>query len=198
MTATAPASWGEPTLEPTGGQTVGPFFRFGVEYERMNEVAFPHSPGAIVLTGTVYDGEGAPIPDAIIEIFGADTDGSVPDARGSLRRDGFTFTGFGRTMTEDDGRYHFWTRNPGATPGPDGRPRAPFIAAVVFARGLPDKLHTRIYLPEDDELRASDPFLQGLTDAERASVTAERTADGYLRHDIHLQGERETAFIAFR
>lgn len=183
---------GEKILEPTAGQTVGPFFAFGLEYERMNEVAFPHSPGAIVLTGTVYDGAGAPIPDAVIEIFGADTDGSIPDARGALRRDGFSFTGFGRTMTTDDGRYHFWTRNPGPIGG-----RAPFIAAIVYARGLPDKLHTRIYLPEHNELRAADPFLAGLTDAERASLTATRTPEGYLRHDIHLQGDKETVFIAF-
>jgi protocatechuate 3,4-dioxygenase alpha subunit len=183
---------GEKVLEPTAGQTVGPFFAFGLEYARMNEVAFPHSPGAIVLSGTVYDGAGAPIPDAVIEIFGADIDGSIPDARGSLKRDGFSFTGFGRTMTTDDGRYHFWTRNPGPIGG-----RAPFIAAVVFARGLPDKLHTRIYLPEHDELRAADPFLSGLSEAERASLTATRTSDGYLRHDIHLQGEKETVFLEF-
>jgi protocatechuate 3,4-dioxygenase alpha subunit len=185
-------SLGDKTLEPTAGQTIGPFFAFGLAYEGMNEVAFPHSPGAIVLSGTIYDGEGAPIPDAVIEIFGADTDGSVPDARGTLHRDGYSFTGFGRAMTTDDGRFHFWTRNPGPVGG-----RAPFIAAVVYARGLPDKLHTRIYLPEHDELRAADPFLSQLSDEERASVTATRTPDGYLRHDIHLQGEKETAFIVF-
>lgn len=183
---------GEKTLEPTAGQTVGPFFAFGLEYDRMHQVAFPHSPGAIVLSGAIYDGAGAPIPDAVIEIFGADSDGTVPDARGSLRRDGHTFTGFGRATTSDDGRFHFWTRDPGPVGG-----RAPFFAAVVFARGLPDKLHTRIYLPEHEDLRAADPFLASLTDAERASLTATRTADGYLRHDIHLQGEKETAFIAF-
>lgn len=182
----------EKVLEPTGGQTVGPFFMFGLEYERMNEVAFPHSPGAIVLSGTVYDGAGAPIPDAVIEIFGADSDGTVPDARGSLHRDGFTFTGFGRTMTTDDGRYHFWTRNPGSIDG-----KAPFIAAIVYARGLPDKLHTRIYLPEDEERLAADAFLSQLSADERASLIATRTPEGYLRHDIHLQGDKETVFIAF-
>lgn len=190
---------GDKSLEPTAGQTIGPFFKFGLAYERMNEVAFPHSPGAVALTGGVYDGAGAPIPDAVIEIFGADSDGTVPTARGALHRDGFSFTGFGRAMTTDDGRYHFWTRDPGVTAAVPGRqPSAPFFAAVVYARGLPDKLHTRIYLPEHEELRAGDPFLSGLTDDERASLIATRTPDGYLRHDIHLQGERETAFIAFR
>ncbi|GAA3670376.1 protocatechuate 3,4-dioxygenase subunit alpha [Microbacterium marinilacus] len=188
----------ERILEPTAGQTIGPFFKFGLEYDRMSEVAFPHSPGAIVLSGTVYDGAGAPIPDSVVEIFGADSDGTVPTARGSLHRDGHTFTGFGRTMTTDDGVYHFWTRDPGPVEGPDGRTGAPFIAAVIYARGLPDKLHTRIYLPEHEDLRAADPFLSGLTEEERASLIATRTPEGYLRHDIHLQGDKETAFIAFR
>ena len=77
-------------LPPTAGQTVGPFFKFGLEFEGMAQVAFPHSPGAIVLGGSVLDGNGTPIPDAVVEIFGADADGSVPRARGSLRRDGHT------------------------------------------------------------------------------------------------------------
>ncbi|GGH49233.1 protocatechuate 3,4-dioxygenase subunit alpha [Microbacterium album] len=182
----------EKVLEPTPGQTIGPFFKFGLEYPHMHEVAFPHSPGAIVLTGVVYDGDGQPIPDSVVEIFGADTDGSIPDARGTLHRDGHTFTGFGRSMTTDEGRYEFWTRNPGPVGG-----KAPFFAAVVYARGLPDKLHTRIYLPEHEELRETDPFLAQLTEEERATVIATRTPEGYLRHDIHLQGEKETAFVAF-
>ena len=134
----------EKTHLATPGQTVGPFFAFGLEYPKMHEVVFPHCPGAIVLGGTVYDGAGQPIPDALIEIWGADADGTVPRARGAFRRDDHTFTGFGRAATTDDGHYEFWTRNPGSVGG-----EAPFFAAIVFARGLPDKLHTRIYLPED-------------------------------------------------
>ena len=140
----------ETRLEPTPGQTIGPFFAFGLNYPKMHEVAFPHSPGAIVLGGTVYDGSGAPIPDAIVEIWGADSDG-----------------------------------------------KAPFFAVVVFARGLPNKLHTRIYLPEDEALLAADPLLADLSADERATLVATRTPDGYLRHDIRLQGEKETVFLAF-
>jgi len=183
----------EKTLEPTAGQTIGPFFRFGLEYPHMNEVAFPHSPGAIVLKGTVYDGDGAPIPDALVEIFGADADGSVSRARSSLARDGFSFTGFGRCMTTDEGGYHFWTRNPGATD--EGKP--PFFAAIVFARGLPNKLHTRIYLPEAIAAGQTDALLDSLGEAERATLVATRTEDGYLQHDIHLQGGKETVFLAY-
>lgn len=180
------------THRATPGQTVGPFFAYGVEYPKMHEVAFPHSPGAILLAGTVRDGAGDPIPDAFIEIFGADADGSVPRARGAFRRDDHTFTGFGRAFTDDEGRYEFWTRNPGSS-----GTRAPFFAAIVYARGLPDKLHTRIYLPEDTAALDADPLLASLSSAERATLVATRTADGWLQHDIRLQGERETVFLVY-
>ncbi len=67
----------------------------------------------------------------------------------------------------------------------------------MFARGLPDKLHTRIYVPGDDAALAADPLLSSLDEAERASLVATRTPDGYLSHDIRLQGENETVFLAF-
>ena len=180
------------THRATGGQTVGPFFAYGVEYEKMHQVVFPHSPGSILLGGTVYDGAGNPIPDAFVEIWGADEDGTISRERGAFRRDDHTFTGFGRAFTNDDGHYEFWTRNPGA----EGS-KAPFFAAIVYARGLPDKLHTRIYLPENTDALAADPLLSSLDDAERASLIATRTPDGSLHHDIRLQGEKETVFLAF-
>lgn len=192
LNETARTAQPEKVLEPSPGQTIGPFFAFGLEYPKMSEVAFPHSPGSIVLSGTIYDGAGAPIPDACIEVWGADSDGRVSRGRGSRRRDDHTFTGFGRSFTTDEGGYQFWTRNPGAASG-----KAPFFAAVVFARGLPNKLHTRIYLPENEELLEADPLLSSLSLAERATLVATRTPEGYLRHDIHLQGEKETVFLAF-
>jgi protocatechuate 3,4-dioxygenase alpha subunit len=182
----------EKILPPTPGQTVGPFFAFGISYPHMHEVVHPHSPGAIVLEGTVYDGAGQPIPDAVVEVWGADSDGAISRSRGSLRRDGHTFTGFGRADTDDDGHYEFWTRNPGSIDG-----KAPFFAVIVFARGLPDKLHTRIYLPDDESALAADPLLQSLDADERVTLIATRTPDGGLRHDIRLQGEKETVFLAF-
>ena len=180
------------THEPTSGQTIGPFFAFGLNYPKMHEVAFPHSPGAIVLEGRVYDGAGNPIPDACVEIWGADSDGSLPRGRGSRKRDDHTFTGFGRSHTNDEGHFEFWTRDPGSVDG-----EAPFFAALVFARGLPNKLHTRIYLPEDDERLAADPLLSSLDEDERATLVATRGADGSLHFDIRLQGERETVFLTF-
>lgn len=180
------------THEATPGQTVGPFFAYGTTFPKKHEVAFPHSPGAIVLSGTVYDGAGNPIPDSMIEIFAADSDGSVSRARGTFKRDDHTFTGFGRAFTSDEGHYEFWTRNPGSVDG-----EAPFFAAIVYARGLPDKLHTRIYLPENDELLSADSLLSSLTADERATLVATRTPEGYLSHDIYLQGEKETVFLAY-
>ncbi len=180
------------THRPTPGQTVGPFFAYGVEFPKMHQVAFPHSPGAIVLSGTVFDGAGAPIPDAFVEIWGADADGALPRSRGSFRRDDHTFTGFGRAFTTDEGHFEFWTRNPGAAPG-----RPAFFAAIVYARGLPDKLHTRIYLPDDTAALAADPFLASLPEDERRTLIATRTADGNLTHDIRLQGDDETVFLVF-
>lgn len=180
------------THDATGGQTVGPFFAFGLDFPKKHEIVFPHSRGAIVLGGTVSDGAGAPIPDSVIEIFGATPEGTVPTARGSLRRDDHTFTGFGRASTTDEGRYEFWTLNPGPIDG-----RAPFFAVIVFARGLPDKLHTRIYLPEHEELIAADPLLSSLSPDDRATLIATRLPDGSLQHDIRLQGEKETVFLEF-
>jgi protocatechuate 3,4-dioxygenase alpha subunit len=171
-------------LLPTPGQTVGPFFRYGLEFDGGAELVPPQSPGAIRVTGTVFDGAGDPVPDALVEIWQADAAGSILSREGSLHRDGHTFTGFGRAHVSDQGVYEFWTVNPAA----------PFISVVVFARGLMDRLHTRIYLPE----AADDAFLASLSPGERATVVATRTPDGGLHHDIRLQGDGETVFLAFR
>lgn len=176
----------------TPGQTVGPFFAYGLEFPAMHEVAFPHSPGAIVLEGTLSDGAGDPISDGLVEIWSADGGGDVHRGRGAFRRDGHSFTGFGRAFTDDDGRFEFWTRNPGAAEG-----KAPFFAVIIYARGLPDKLHTRIYLPEDEAALARDPLLSSLDVEERETLVARRTPGGGLRHDIRLQGETETVFLVF-
>lgn len=179
-------------LSPTPGQTVGPFFGYGMPYPGGPELVVPYSPGAIVVHGRVLDGAGDPVPDAQLELWQADASGRVPHAAGSLHRDGITFTGFGRAETDVEGAYRFWTVNPGPIDG-----GAPFLAVIVFARGLQDKLHTRIYLPEDAAALASDPLLASLEPDERDTLIAERTREGWLRHDIRLQGERETVFLAF-
>lgn len=180
-------------LTPTPGQTVGPFFGYALPFEKDNELLAPGSAGSIRLHGTVTDGAGEPVPDAALEIWQPAADGSIVAESGSLVRDGYTFTGWGRTSTGNTGKFTFTTVNPGATTPSS----APFIAVVVFARGLMNRLFTRVYLPENAEVLANDALLASLPEDRRATLLAEREPDGGLRWDVHMQGEGETVFLAF-
>ena len=179
---------------PTPGQTVGPFFGYALPYEGGPELVPAHHPRAVLLTGTVYDGAGEPIPDAVVELWQPDENGDIPSTRGSLHRDGHSFTGFGRSATNLDGVFQFWTLEPGALPGSSS---VPFFSVLVFARGLTDKLHSRIYLPAPADALAADPLLSCLPAGRRTTLIACREPDGSLRHDFHLQGEDETVFLDF-
>jgi protocatechuate 3,4-dioxygenase alpha subunit len=180
------------TLAPTPGQTVGPFYGYALPYPGDNELVPLGRPDAIRLRGTVYDGAGAPVPDALLEIWQPDADGSVAQAEGSLRRDGYTFTGWGRTAVDDNGQYTFTTVPPGPTePG-----AAPFFAMTVFARGLLNRLFTRVYLPLDEAALAADPLLGSLPEDRRSTLVAVRDEHGYT-FDLRLQGEDETVFLQF-
>jgi protocatechuate 3,4-dioxygenase, alpha subunit len=177
----------------TPGQTVGPFYGYALPYEKDRELLAPGSPGSIRLQGTVYDGAGHPIPDAILEIWQPDSEGNIVSRTGSLVRDGYTFTGWGRSAVGNSGVYTFTTVNPGPTkPG-----AAAFISVAVFARGLMNRLFTRIYLPENEEALAKDPLLASLDPERRKTLIARRDADGGLTFDIRLQGEGETVFLDF-
>jgi protocatechuate 3,4-dioxygenase alpha subunit len=178
-------------LPPTPGQTVGPFYGFALPYDGGGDLVPADHPGAVRLHGTVRDGHGDPVPDALLEIWQADTDGLVPQRQGSLRRDDVTFTGWGRAATDDAGRYTFTTVEPGAT----GDGRAPFIAMTVLARGLMNRLFTRVYLPGPAAL-ASDALLGSLPDARRETLVARRDDDGLL-FDVTLQGNGETVFLRY-
>jgi protocatechuate 3,4-dioxygenase alpha subunit len=174
------------------GQTVGPFFHLGLAYPQMNELVPPGNPRAVRLHGRVTDGAGAPVPDAVIEIWQADPRGHIVRQAGSLRRDGWTFTGWGRAATDPDGFYSFATLEPGPTA--EGKPA--FFAVTVFARGLLDRLFTRAYLPDDADALAADPLLSAL-EPERRDTLIARRADQGLVFDIHLQGASETVFLAY-
>lgn len=179
-------------MNPTPGQTVGPFFGFALPYDDGPRLVDRAHSAAVRLHGRVFDGAGAPVPDALLEIWQPDSDGNVARTVGSLHRDGYTFTGWGRAATDNTGRYSFTTVTPGATePG-----RAPFIAMTVFARGLLDRLFTRVYLPDDDAALASDPVLTSVPAERRCTLIATRDADG-LVFDVVLQGERETVFLSY-
>jgi protocatechuate 3,4-dioxygenase, alpha subunit len=178
----------------TPGQTAGPFFGYALPYEGGANLVDRSSPGAVRLHGWLYDGAGDPVPDGLIEIWQTDEHGRVSTVPGSLQRDGYTFTGFGRAATDASGHYQFTTVKPGRRNDATG---PPFIAVVVFARGLLNKLHTRIYLPEHRHLFGADPLLASLDPARVQTLVASPEADGALRHDIRLQGERETVFLAY-
>jgi protocatechuate 3,4-dioxygenase alpha subunit len=180
-------------LVPTAGQTIGPFYGFALSYERDHELVPPATPGAVRLHGTVYDGNGTPVPDSMVEIRQADPAGNVPTAEGSIRRDGTAFTGWARCAADSAGRYSFTTLEP----GPTAEGAAPFIAVTVFARGLLNRLFTRAYLPGDEQRLTGDRFLASLDGDRRDTLLAAREDDGSLRFDIHLQGERETVFLTF-
>jgi protocatechuate 3,4-dioxygenase alpha subunit len=182
----------------TPGQTVGPYLHLGLTYPGDNQLVSDRQAGAIRLHGTVYDGVGDAVPDALVELWQPGPDGRVVRQAGSLRRDvgvppacgGETFTGWGRCATDAAGHYGFSTLLPGAQAG-----RAAFFALTVFARGLLDRVFTRAYLPNGD--LAADNLLGNLDAARRKTLICTAETGGY-RFDIHLQGEHETVFLAYR
>lgn len=178
----------------TPAQTIGPFFGVALPTPAGPELVPEGCPGALVLSGTVYDGAGEPVPDALLEIWQADAAGRFPAGPEDLARaDPPGFTGFGRCPTDAAGGYWFRTIAPGPVPDPHGQPQAPHLDLVVFARGLLGRLVTRVYLPGPQTVL--DPVLASLADdAQRASLLARVDGDR-LRHDIRLQGQGETVFF---
>lgn len=188
----------------TPSATVGPFFLFGLLPSTRggsdlvgNDLVTPEVSGErIGIAGRVFDGDGAPVPDALIEIWQADAAGRYAAPADAPALPNATFRGFGRAATDAAGAYTFRTIRPGPVPGPQGRMQAPHILVNVFARGVLRQLVTRVYFA-DEPANASDPVL-ALVPAERRATllaTRENGADGAYRFDIHLQGERETVFF---
>jgi protocatechuate 3,4-dioxygenase alpha subunit len=182
----------------TPSQTIGPFFSFAlVDGPLRNELVPPESPGAIRIRGQVLDGAGEPVPDAMVEIWQANSAGRYAhpaDTRTELPLDA-GFTGFGRSGTEPEGWFEFVTVKPGRVPGPQGQLQAPHVSVGVFARGLLKRLVTRMYFPDEPKANADDPVLATI-DPEVGATLVARAEDGALRFDIHLQGDRQTAFFA--
>lgn len=180
-------------LHRTPGQTIGPFFGYALPYAGGPSLVQPGTPGAVQLTGRVRDADGMPVPDALLEIWQPDAAGRIVGRSGSLHRDGHTFTGFGRAGTDNEGRYSFTTLRPGPTaPG-----RAPFFAVVLFARGLLDRLVTRLYLPAPSAVLDADPLLTSLPGDRRGTLIADER-DGALHWDVWLSGPQETVFLTHR
>jgi protocatechuate 3,4-dioxygenase alpha subunit len=184
-------------LGTTPSSTVGPFLAIGLTWEDGPYVVAPDTPGAIRLRGTVYDGNGDVVPDAMVETWQADPEGGFDhpdDPRGAAAYPGFR--GFGRSQTVDGGEYSILTLKPGRVPDGEGGLQAPHIDVSVFARGILDRVVTRIYFADEAQANAEDVVLSSLPDdAARQTLIATPTDDGY-RLDIHLHGDRETVFFA--
>jgi protocatechuate 3,4-dioxygenase alpha subunit len=186
-----------PALSPS--QTVGPFLALGLPWPDGSEVVPAGTPGAIRISGRVFDGAGVPVPDAIVETWQADPDGRFAhpdDPRGAVAPALAGFRGFGRSATDPDGRYEITTVKPGPLPAPDGGQEAPHLDVSVFARGLLDRVVTRIYFPDEAAANAADPLLASLPPGRAATLVAEEAGPDELRFDIRLQGDGETVFLA--
>jgi protocatechuate 3,4-dioxygenase, alpha subunit len=183
-------------LQLTPSQTVGPYFAIGLTWEDGPFVVPEGTEGAIWIRGRVTDGEGEPVPDAVIETWQADPDGRFDHPDDPRGPSGSDFRAFGRTGTDAGGEFAILTLKPGPVPGPNGTMQAPHIDVSVFARGLLNRCVTRIYFADEAEANANDPVLAGVPEDRRATLVAERTGDGY-RLDVRLQGEDETVFFEF-
>jgi protocatechuate 3,4-dioxygenase, alpha subunit len=180
----------------TPSQTVGPYFAIGLPSEGGNLIVPEDAPGAIRITGTVYDGRGDVIPDHLIEFWQPDAEGRFADIYGYGEQSTLEgFHGFGRWGVEDgDGTYQMVTIKPGQVPGPNGKLQAPHIDVTLFARGMLNRVVTRVYFADEPEANALDQVLATVPAARRGTLLAEPTADGY-KFDIHLQGVGETVFF---
>ena len=191
--APAPASG----LALTPSQTVGPYLAIGLLWEDGPHVVPEGTPGGIWLRGRVLDGDGDPVVDALVETWQADPDGRFDhpdDPRGRMHRDD-GFRAFGRCATWPDGAWAIHTLKPGAVPAADGGMLAPHVDVSVFARGLLDRVVTRLYFADEAQANATDPVLAAVPEERRGTLLAQPTGDGY-RFDIRLRGEHETVFFA--
>lgn len=151
----------------------------------------------VTIRGTVYDGGGYALRDALVEIWQADDAGfynSPSETRGEADPN---FLGWGRSPGDmDTGEFVFETIKPGRVPFKDGRWMAPHITFWIVARGINIGLHTRMYFPEDEAANAEDPVLARIEHKDRIpTLIAKKEGDNTYRFDIRLQGEGETVFF---
>jgi protocatechuate 3,4-dioxygenase alpha subunit len=182
-------------LGTTPSATVGPYLAIGLTWPDGTWAAAEGTRGGFWIRGQVFDGAGDVVPDAMIETWQADPDGGFPspeDPRGAASYPGFR--GYARAQTVTGG-YEVFTLKPGRVPDGEGGLQAPHVDVSVFARGILDRVVTRIYFADEEQANAEDVVLRGLTGEQRATLLAQPSGDGYT-FDIHLQGERETVFFA--
>ena len=197
--AAATSGAGLARLDPTSTQTVGPFFENALLREPLNVLVRPETDGErIRIGGRLLDGDGTPVPDAIVEIWQANVHGRYnhPLDQRELPLDPH-FTGFGRCGTDADGRFWFETIKPGPVPFGAERTQAPHLSLTVAARGLLNHLATRLYFA-DNPANEDDPVLTRVPASRRATLLARREESAGIatyQLDIVLQGRGETVFF---
>ena len=184
--------------QPTTSQTVGPFFSIGLTRMKHDDLVSVGTSGErVIIEGRVLDGDGQPVPDAIIEIWQANSYGKYAHPEDQQDKPVEpSFSGYGRIPTDDDGKFRFTTIKPGPVPDLDGKLQAPHIVVSVFARGLLRRLVTRIYFP-DEPANAADFVLNLVEASRRETLIAKKIAgaSGTLKWDVVLQGPNETVFF---
>jgi len=181
----------------TPSQTVGPYFAIGLPWPEGPHAVAEGTANAITISGTIYDGAGVPIPDFLLETWQADPEGRFNDLHGyGGGSDMPGFRGFARYGVESgDGRFDIITVKPGTLSDPTGTPMAPHLAVTLMARGMLNRVVTRIYFGDEEEANAADPILARVP-ADRRHTLIAQPEDGGYRLDIRLQGPGETVFFA--
>lgn len=188
----------------TPSQTVGPYFAYGLTGSQYlydfnqpfdDVLALEHAKGEhIVLEGVVHDGDGKPIPDAMIEISQPDAAGNYPQSVADAQATGFRAFGRMGTGTDAQNRFVFSTVKPGASSAGE----APHINLIVLMRGMLLHAFTRVYFSDEAAANAKDAVLQSVPAERRGTLVAQRgTAGGRVvyRLDIRMQGPQETVFF---
>ncbi len=179
-------------------QTVGPFFSIGLCTAIKEDLVGSDTAGErVTIEGRVLDGDGKPVPDAILEIWQANSYGKYAHPEDQQDKPvEASFAGYGRIPTNDEGKFRFTTIKPGQVPDLDGKLQAPHIVVSVFARGLLRRLVTRIYFP-DEPANAADFALNLVEPSRRETLIAKKVSgvSGAFKWDVILQGSGETAFF---
>jgi len=192
----------------SASQTIGPYFAYcltpepwGKEGITSNQLAAADTAGEhIRILGRMLDGVGAPVGDALVELWQANAAGRYrhpADDRAEVPLDD-GFTGFGRCMTDDEGGFSFLTVKPGRVPGRGNQVQAPHVSLILQARGMQSHVFTRFYFADEAEANAEDPVLNTVDEARRGTLIAAREDSSGVpvyRLDIVLQGDHETVFF---
>lgn len=196
--------------ELTPSQTVGPFYAYGLtpkgraKWDPDGTYSWKETIGDNLITpdvagdririeGGIYDGDGKPIPDAMLEIWQADGQGRYSNEPGSRNLSNAAFKGHGRSACDKDGVFSFDTVKPGQVAGPNGTKQAPHVVFCIFGRGMLRQVYTRMYF-EGDAANGSDPIL-ALVPADRRDTLIAKKNGNTWRFDIHMQGDKETVFF---